>query len=147
MAQPVTVCTCEAVNKAIDQWKGLYTTNVSRSIWVMTVTYNTAHVILKVAGVSRRLHRRLRQVSPNSREAQVDHASLQTSPWVNTASDRYLLQLRYAQMPHRFQENIEISRSLIAFGRAMMTMRFYADTMLTRSVSSLRVPVRADMNL
>jgi hypothetical protein len=31
---------------AIDQWKGLYKTNVSRSIWVMTLTYNTAHVIL-----------------------------------------------------------------------------------------------------
>jgi hypothetical protein len=24
MAQPVTVCTCEAVNKAIDQWKGIH---------------------------------------------------------------------------------------------------------------------------
>jgi hypothetical protein len=58
MAQPVTVCTCEAVNKAIDQWKGLYTDKCFQ-IHLGDVTYNTAHVILKVAGVSRRLHRRI----------------------------------------------------------------------------------------
>jgi hypothetical protein len=35
----------------------------------------TAHVILKVAGVSRSTSTHLRQVLQNSREAQVDHAS------------------------------------------------------------------------
>jgi hypothetical protein len=62
-------------------------TNVSRSIWVMTLmTYNTAHVILKVAGVSReRLHRRFETFTKFSWGSSWS-CFYKTSPWVNTAS-------------------------------------------------------------
>jgi hypothetical protein len=84
--QPVTVCTCEAVNKTIDQWKGLYTDKCFQIH--LGDDHDLQHCSRHSQGsgrLKRRLHRRFETFTKFSWGSSWS-CFYKTSPWVNTAS-------------------------------------------------------------